>query len=135
MRAFIVKLPNRPGSLAALGEAFGERGINLSGLSGVSWEADGSIAIITNDDAGARALLEERGIEFRDVDVVSASLPDRPGALGRAARALADRGINIDVIMPTGVQGGRISVAIGVSDPAAAREALGDLVASGPTAI
>ena len=135
MRAFIVKLPNRPGSLAALGEAFGERSINLSGLAGVSWEADGSIAIITNDDAGARALLEERGIEFRDVEVVSASLPDRPGALGSAARALADRGINIDVIMPTGVQGGRISVAIGVSDPAAAREALGDVVASGPTAI
>ena len=131
MRAFIVNMENRPGTLADLGTALGERSINISGLAGVSWDSVGSIAIVTSDDAGARAVLEEREIEYRDVEVVSASLEDRPGALGEVARRLANRGINVEVVMPTGVQGGRISVAFGVDDPAGAREALGDLAASG----
>jgi len=131
VRAFIVNMENRPGSLADLGAAIGERGINISGLAGVSWDNVGSIAIVSNDDAGTRNVLEEREIEYRDVEVVSASLEDRPGALGEVARRLANRGINIEVVMPTGVQGGRISVAFGVDDPAGAREVLGDLAASG----
>jgi hypothetical protein len=130
VRAFIVNMENRPGALADLGEALGAVGINISGLAGTTWKEKGSVAIITNDDAGARTVLEERDIEYRDVEVVSASLEDRPGALGVAARRLADRGINIEVVMPTGVQGGRVSVAFGVDDPAGAREALGDLAAA-----
>jgi hypothetical protein len=80
-------------------------------------------------------VLDAKGIEHRDVEIVSASLEDRPGTLGAAARRLADRGINIEVILPTGMQGNRISVAFGVDDAAGAREALGELAATGPTAI
>lgn len=135
MRAYIVNMPNQPGSLAALGEALGARGINIIGLAGVSWVEDGSIAIITNDDAGTRETLERAGFQYRDGVVISASLEDRPGALGKAARRLAERHINVDVVMPTGAQGGRVSVAFGVDDPEGAREALGELAATGTTAI
>lgn len=131
MRAFIVKLENRPGTLAALGEALGERGINITGLSGTSWDGDGALAVITNDDAGARAVLEDHDLTYRDCEIVSASLEDKPGSLGAAARRLADRGVNIELVMTTGVQGTRITVAIGVDDPAGAREALGELAATG----
>ena len=131
MRAFIVKLENRPGTLAALGEALGERGINISGLSGTTWDGEGALAVITNDDAGARAVLEDRDLAYRDCEIVSASLDDRPGTLGAAARRLADRGVNVELVMTTGVQGSKITVAIGVDDPVAAREALGELAATG----
>jgi hypothetical protein len=135
MRAFVVNLENRPGTLADLGEALGEKGINISGVAGTTWDSSGSIALITNDDSAARAVLDAKGIDHRDVEIVSASLEDRPGMLGAAARRLADRGINIEVILPTGMQGNRISVAFGVDDAAGAREALGELAATGPTAI
>jgi hypothetical protein len=131
VRAFIVKLENRPGTLADLGEALGERGINISGVAGTTWDGDGAIALITNDDAGARSVLEDRDLTYRDCEVVSAGLEDKPGALGAAARRLADRGVNVEVIMPTGVQGTRITVAFGVDDPAGAREALGEMAATG----
>lgn len=131
MRAFIVKLENQPGTLAALGEALGERGINISGLAGTAWDGNGAIAVITNDDAGARSVLEDRDLTYRDCEVVSAGLEDKPGSLGAAARRLADRGVNIEVVMPTGMQGTRITVAFGVDDPAGAREALGELAATG----
>ena len=131
MRAFIVKLENRPGSLADLGEALGERGINISGVAGTTWDGDGAIALITNDDASARSVLEDRDLSYRDIEIVSAGLEDRPGSLGAAARLLADRGVNVELIMPTGMQGNRITVAFGVDDPAGAREALGELAATG----
>ncbi len=131
MRAFIVKLENRPGTLAALGEALGERGINITGLSGTTWDGEGALAVITNDDAGARAVLEDRSLAYRDCEIVSASLEDKPGTLGAATRRLADRGVNVELVMTTGVQGSKITVAIGVDDPAGAREALGELAATG----
>jgi hypothetical protein len=131
MRAFIVKLDNRPGTLAALGEALGGRGINISGLSGTTWDGEGALAVITNDDAGARSVLEEHELTYRDCEVVSAGLEDKPGALGVAARRLADRGVNIELVMTTGVQGTRITVAFGVDDPVGAREALGEMAATG----
>jgi hypothetical protein len=131
VRAFIVKLENRPGTLAALGEALGERGINITGLSGTSWDGEGALAVITNDDAGARSVLEEGDLAYRDCEIVSASLEDKPGVLGAAARRLADRGVNVELIMTTGVQGTRITVAFGVDDPVGAREALGELAATG----
>ena len=131
VHAFIVRLPNRPGSLADLGDALGERGINITGISGMTWgDGDGALAIITNDEAGARSVLEERNDDYREVALVSASLEDRPGALGAAARRLAARDVNIEAIVPTGMQGSRVTVAIGVDDETGAREALGDLAAT-----
>jgi hypothetical protein len=131
MRAFIVRLENRPGALADLGEALGERGINISGLAGTTWDGDGGLAIVTNDDAGTRRVLEEKGLTYRDCEVVSATLEDRPGALGSAARLLANRGVNIDLVMPTAVQGSRVTIALGVDDATGAKEALGELAATG----
>lgn len=132
MRAFIIKLENRPGALADLGEALGERGVNITGLSGMTWDAGGGgLGIITNDDDAARTVLEDRNAEYREVELISAAIEDRPGALGAAARRLAERDVNIETVIPTGMQGGRVTIAFGVDDVAAAREALGDLAAVG----
>jgi len=131
MRAFIVKLENQPGSLADLAEALGEKGINITGVSGIGWDGSGAAGLITADEAGTRAVLGQRGLEFRESELVSAALEDRPGSLGMAARRLADKGINVEALLPTGMSGSRITVAFAVDDPAAAREALGDLAAVG----
>lgn len=132
MRAFIIKLENRPGALADLGEALGERGVNITGLSGMTWDADGGgLGLITNDDDATRTVLEDRSADYREVELISAAIEDRPGALGAAARRLAARDVNIETVIPTGMQGGRVTIAFGVDDVAAAREALGDLAAVG----
>ena len=135
MRAFIVNLDNRPGTLADLGEALGERGINITGLAGTTWEGNGAAAIVTNDDDGATAALDEAGLAYRQVEVVSVTLEDRPGALGEAARRLATAGVNIELILPSGMQGSRITLAIGVDNIEGAREALGELAATGSQAV
>ena len=54
-----------------------------------------------------------------------------PGALAKACRQLADAGVNIDAVMPTGMEGDDVTVAFITGDPAKARDILSR---SGPAA-
>lgn len=135
MRAFIIHAENRPGALADLAEALGERGININGVAGSTWDESGAIALITNDDAGTRSVLDGRSADYREMELVAAGLENKPGTLGAAARQLADRGVNISAIMPTGMQGTKVTVAFAVDDVATAQAALGDLAMAGSASI
>ena len=130
MRAFIVELANRPGSLASVAEALGARGINIAGTAGATAGDRGSLALTADDEDGARSTLQANGWTFREVDVVIASLDHRPGTLGAAARRLAEAGINIETMFPAGMDGGKVQIAFGVADAASARTALGEVAVS-----
>lgn len=134
MNAFIVELENRPGELARLAEALSEKGINIVGISAATSGSSGAIGITTNDTDGTAAALDAAGIEHRQVEMVSASLEDRPGTLAQATRRLADAGVNVELVLGTGRSGTRVDVGFGVDDAAAARAALRDLVSAGSTA-
>jgi len=129
MQAFVVNLPNRPGSLAAVAEALGARGINITAAAGATAGDTGSLAFTAEDHAGARATLEANGWSYREVDTVVAALEHRPGTLGAAARRMADAGVNVETMFAIGMDGGRVQFAFGVSDAAAARMALGEMAA------
>jgi hypothetical protein len=131
MRAFIVELQNSPGSLASLTEAIAERGINITNVVGATCGGSGSLGLITNDEAGTRSALDGGKSSYREIDLVSAALEDRPGTLAAAARRLADAGVNIELLLPTGMEGGKISVAFGVDNASAAQQALGELATAG----
>jgi len=130
MRAFIVELQNNPGSLATVAEAIAERGINITGVTGATCGGSGSLGIITNDEASTKAVLDGGSFSYRQVDLVSAALDDKPGTLAAAARRLSDAGVNIELLLPTGMEGGKISVAFGVDNASAAQQALGELASA-----
>ena len=127
MNAFIITLDNRPGALADIAGAIAEKGINIAGAAGVTEGSTGTIALVTNDEAGTISALEGAGARFRQVALASAALEDKPGTLADAARRLADAGVNIEAIFPTGMEGGKITVAFGVDNIEAAKSALGQL--------
>jgi hypothetical protein len=129
MDVFIIELENRPGMLARLAEAIAEKGINITSIAAATATDQGSVALLTNDADGTRSVLDDGGFTYRTCGLVSASLEDRPGSLAAAARRIADAGVNIDAIFATGMDGGRVTLAIAVDDVAAARSALGDLAA------
>jgi hypothetical protein len=131
MRAFIVELQNSPGSLASLTEAIAEKGINITNVVGATCGGSGSLGLITNDEAGTKSVLDGASTNYREIDLVSAALEDKPGTLAAAARRLADAGVNIELLLPTGMEGGKISVALGVDNAAAAQQALGELATAG----
>ena len=97
-----VSLEDRPGSLADLGEALGKAGVNIEGICGIGVEGRGITHILVEDAAKARQALEAAGIKVEgEADAIVADMTgdaDKPGALGKAARAVANAGVNIQAM-------------------------------------
>jgi hypothetical protein len=125
MNAFIVEAQNQPGELARVAGALGDRGVNITTGAAIGLRSGGGFGFLTNDEAGARSALQGAGIEFREVEVIPTSLDDQPGALAMIAKRLADAGVNIEFIIPTGMSGSKVNVAVGTDNASAARSAIG----------
>ncbi len=131
MKAFIVSTADRPGELARLAEVVGAAGVNITALAGLTSEGAGLVGFLVSDEAGARGALRAAGIEAKEVEVIKLALADEPGALGKAARKLATAGVNLELILSTGISHGKGGVVLAVSDARKASSLLGDLVVEG----
>ena len=129
MNAFIVEMENRPGMLAGLTEAIGGRGINITAVAAATSTDRGAVALLTDNEAGTSSALDDAGVTYRTCAVVSAVLDHRPGSLADAARRLATAGVNVEALLATGMEEGRVVVAFAVDDADGARAALGELAA------
>ena len=129
MHAFIIAGPDRRGGLAEIAEAIAERGINITMLTAATAGGAGMLALTTNDDASTRVALDGGRWAYREVELLPVTLEDLPGALADVARRLADAGINIELALPvaTSRNGRQMTLALALSDRAAAREVLGYL--------
>ena len=100
MRDLAIRLENRPGALAEMGEALGSAGVSVEGGGAFLFNGEAIAHFLFDDAAAARKALEEKGItvlEDREV-LVQRLRQDQPGQLGKIARLMADAGVNIEVI-------------------------------------
>lgn len=97
MKDFTVQLEDRPGTLADLGEALGDAGVNIEGIAGFAVHGVGGLVhLLVENGPVARAALEAAGIGIEhEADVVVVNVKDEPGELGRIARRIADAGANL----------------------------------------
>ena len=65
---FTVQLDDRPGSLARVATALGERGVNITGIVGVAEDTDGALMLTTSDPVASRAAFESLGLAFEEHD-------------------------------------------------------------------
>ena len=103
MKDLTVSLEDKPGELARLGETLGAAGINIEGMAAMTAGGRGMIHVLVEDAAAARAALEAAGIGVEaEADAMVGEFPsdqvDQPGAMGAMARALADAGVNVQVV-------------------------------------
>lgn len=103
MKDLTITLEDRPGQVASIGEALGNAGVNIEGICGVTHQGVGIIHILVEDAAAARSALEGAGISVEgEGDPLVSELPsgnvDRPGTLGEMARAVANAGVNFQVL-------------------------------------
>ena len=125
MNAFLVDLTNKPGELSRLADAIAQKGINITSFAGATAGGSGAVIIVTNDEAGTRRAMNEKGFKAREIELVTASLEHVPGSLAAATKKLADAGINIEAAIPTGMAGSNVSISFATDNPAKAREILG----------
>jgi hypothetical protein len=94
-----VYLEDTPGTLADLGEALGNAGVNIEGGCGVQDDGRETFHLLFEDADAARQALDAAGIKVQaERDVVVTDVADTPGALGRIARSIADAGVNIELV-------------------------------------
>jgi hypothetical protein len=100
MRDLAIRLENRPGALAEMGEALGSAGVSVEGGGAFVVDGKGVAHFLFEDAASARKALEEKGIEvLDDQEVLVQKLnQDQPGQLGKISRMMAEAGVNIEVI-------------------------------------
>ena len=65
---FTVQLDDRPGSLARVATALGDRGVNITGIVGVAEDTDGALMLTTSDPVASRLAFEGLGLAFEEHD-------------------------------------------------------------------
>ena|ERR1700689_3275762 len=100
MKDLSFSLHNRPGSLAAMGDALGQAAISIEG--GGAWVVNGQgvAHFLFENGAAARSALEAAGIQvLHEREVLIQKLnQSQPGQLGKLTRRMAQAGVNIEVL-------------------------------------
>lgn len=100
MRDLTIRLENRPGALAEMGEALGSAGVSIEGGGAFVVDGKGLAHFLFEDTVAARKALEAKGITvLDDREVLVQRLNQgQPGQLGKITRMMAEADVNIEVI-------------------------------------
>lgn len=85
---FTVQLDDRPGALARVATALGDRGVNITGIVGVAEDTEGALMLTTSDAAATREAFGALGLPFEEHDPGSGLAPG-------LRQGLADRGMDV----------------------------------------
>jgi hypothetical protein len=94
-KQFSVMLENRRGALAELCSELAKVAINIRALMVPEEGRIAPVRLVVNDVKTAERVLEKLGVKYDLEDIIAARLTDRPGALGKLMRKLADHGIDV----------------------------------------
>lgn len=120
----VVALEDRIGALADLGELLGRHGVDIRALAVVKVAEGRGLAhlVVEPADVAVRVLREHDLVPKRIREVLSVTLEDEPGALGRFCRRLADASINLEAVYLAGESPGIKELVLAVSDLDAAHQ-------------
>lgn len=124
LEEIIVTADDRPGVLAEVGELLGSAGVNIETLSAFNSDGTGVVHLIVDDGDDAGEILLQNGFKVEGSrPVLTATLDDRPGELGRYCRRLASQGVAISAAYVAHRAGGETELIFAVDDLEAARQA------------
>ena len=115
---FSVRLENRPGSLADACSQLAAKAVNIQAIALPVSEGEGVARFVVNHPDTARKVFQELHVEFSEEQVLAVHLSDRPGALGRVTRKLAEHSVNIEYAYGSIEKGApKALIILGVSHP------------------
>jgi hypothetical protein len=112
---------NRRGALAELCSELAKVAVNIVALSVSEQAGVAPVRLVVNGIDAAKKIFGSLGIKYDEEEVIAARVSDRPGALGKLTRKLADHHIDIKYAYGSILKGaGAAIVILAVSDVAAA---------------
>ena len=124
MQEFNVSLTDKPGELAEVASAVGERGINILGCVGMG-RSTASVTMVTDDEDATAKVLKEMGRDFEANELILTTLSNEPGALAEMATKLSGEGINIISFYIMKMEMDAADVALTTDNPSKTKEILG----------
>jgi hypothetical protein len=101
---FLIRAPHQAGTLAQVCSELAKVAVNITAIMASHDEA-GGLRIVATPQPAARTVLQKLGLPFSEEEVLAVRVTDRPGALGKITRKLADAGINIEYAYGSIVKG------------------------------
>ena len=105
-------LENRAGELADVVDVLGRSGIDVKAVTLADMADFGILRLIVEDPERTRQVLKEAGFTVDKTRVIAVEVPDRPGGLGEALRALRGRGINVEYMYSAARKNGERAIVI-----------------------
>ncbi len=120
----MIRAQDRPGVLASICTEMAKLAVNITAIMAAPQEA-GGIRMVAQPLATAKRVLDSMQLAYQEEEVLGIRVSDKPGALGKATRKLADKGVNILYAYGSIVKDSeRALIILGVSDVAKAGEIL-----------
>lgn len=93
-----VFIENKAGRVSEVTEVLGAAGVNIRGFSVSDTAGFGIVRLVVDDPQHGQEVLENAGFTVKASDVLVLQLPDVPGALASALKAVSDAGVNIEYV-------------------------------------
>ena len=118
-----ISVSDQPGRLGEIGAALGAKKVNIRALMATTEGGRGAVRIVVDKTAAAKKVCSSMGWEASEEEVLSVTLTDNPGTLGKVSKKLGTAGVNIEYVYAGPGGGKRATVYMGVSDLKAALKA------------
>ncbi len=127
LKDLTIELDEKVGSVATAAEALGKAGVNIEGICAFVVAGKGVGHVLVGDPAKARQALQSAGARITaEQDALVLDIEDKPGALGKVTRKIADAGVSLNAVYLAT----KTRVVIGAQDIEKARAATGEGAAS-----
>ncbi len=97
-RQLMISVDDQVGTLAEVTSVISSSNINMVALCAYAVNNKVAIMFVTEDNNGARKILEEQGYNVREEEVVLLSIENKPGALQAVTDKIAEAGINLRLL-------------------------------------
>lgn len=115
-RQLMISVEDNLGSLAEVTSAISSSGINMIALCAYAVNNKVAIMFVTEDNNAARKVLEGKGYQVREEEVVLLSIENKPGALQIVTDKIAEAGINLKLLYGSVAKDGKTSRLIMISE-------------------
>jgi hypothetical protein len=113
---------DRPALLAELGELLGNAAVNIHTLAASNINGQGIIHLVVDDGEDAGEVLAANGFKVNGTrEVMSVTLDDQPGELGRYCRRLSQAGVSVKAVYVARREAGETELIFSVDDLHAAQ--------------
>jgi hypothetical protein len=108
----IVRVNNRPGTLAQVTKSLADNGINIDAVIATVDGADAIIRLVTSDHQRTINILREQQLEVQETKVVVVEALHRPGLLQRISEKLARENMDLLYLYATAVEADKCLVVL-----------------------